>query len=133
MTTALTTEKRPNGRPRKVIGPEHLDTVEKLAAVLTTEQIADFLGISRPSFYNEMNRNNELFIRYKRGRSKAVASVGSNLLQKAQSGDLTAMIFYLKTQAGWRETKEDAPITDNHFNITITDATRPPDLVIHQD
>jgi hypothetical protein len=31
--------------------------------------------------------------------------VAQNLIQKARSGDLGAQIFYLKTQAGWKETQ----------------------------
>ena len=132
MTTEIAVPKK-RGRPMMVITKEKMHQVEKLAAVLTTEQIADFLGIARRTFYDEMNRNPELAAHYKSGKSKAIASVGGHLLAKAQKGDLTAMIFYLKTRAGWRETKEDIPLPDNHFSITITDATRPPDLVIHQD
>jgi hypothetical protein len=42
--------------------------------------------------------------RYKRGKAKAIAHVARGLLQKARSGDTVSSIFFLKTQAGWRET-----------------------------
>ncbi len=41
----------------------------------------------------------------KRGKAKAIAHVANGLLQKARSGCTTSSIFYLKTQAGWRETE----------------------------
>lgn len=40
------------------------------------------------------------------GRSKANAGVAGKLFDKAMKGDTSAQIFWLKTQAGWRE-KQD--------------------------
>jgi len=51
-----------------------------------------------------MARQDEVSARYKKGRAKAIGSVSKSLLQKAIAGDNTAAIFYLKTQAGWKET-----------------------------
>ena len=39
---------------------------------------------------------------------KATASIANLLYQRAMKGDLTAMIFWLKCQAGWRERQEIA-------------------------
>ena len=39
-------------------------------------------------------------------KCKANATVGGALFNKAKSGDTAAMIFWMKTQAGWRE-KQD--------------------------
>jgi NAD(P)-dependent dehydrogenase (short-subunit alcohol dehydrogenase family) len=50
-------------------------------------------------------------------KSKANATIGGALFNKAKGGDTAAMIFWMKTQAGWRE-KLDL----NHsggFNVTI--------------
>lgn len=80
--------------------------VETLAAVLTSAQIADFLGIGRTTFYRLMDRDPDLAERYKRGRARAVGAVAQSLITKARAGNVTAMIFYLKTQGGWRETVE---------------------------
>lgn len=80
--------------------------VETLAAVLSSAQIADFLGIGRTTFYTLMNRDADLAERYKRGRARAVGAVAQSLITKARGGNVTAMIFYLKTQGGWRETVE---------------------------
>ena len=38
--------------------------------------------------------------------AKANATVGGALFNKAKGGDTTAMIFWMKTQAGWREKQE---------------------------
>lgn len=92
------------GRPTTVLDDDQLEQVEKLASMLSTEQLADFLGIGRTTFYEVMKRQPEVSERYKRGRAKVIGTVAKNLIQKATSGDNQAMIFYLKTQAGWKET-----------------------------
>ena len=78
--------------------------VETLAAVLTAEQVADYFGIGRRTFYSMMERDEEIAARYKRGKAKAIGVIAQGLIYKARGGDTTSMIFYLKTQAGWRET-----------------------------
>lgn len=78
--------------------------VETLAALLNLDQIADYLGISRSAFISLRNRDADIEERYKRGKAKAIAHVAKGLLMKARGGDTTCSIFYLKTQAGWRET-----------------------------
>ena len=92
------------GRRTLALTPVQAAEVETLAAVLSTEQIADYLGIGRRTFYTMMERDTEMAARYKRGRAKAIGAIAQSLIAKARSGNITAMIFFLKTQAGWRET-----------------------------
>jgi hypothetical protein len=79
--------------------------VETLAALLNQDQIADYFGIGRTTFYEICKRDPDVAERYKRGKAKAIAHVANGLLQKARAGCTTSSIFYLKTQAGWRETE----------------------------
>ena len=88
----------------RVFTEEEMGQVEALASVLTSEQIADYFGIARTTFYDIMERQADVNVRYKRGRAKAIGTVAKGLLKKAQGGDTASAIFYLKTQAGWRET-----------------------------
>ena len=85
--------------------PEQIAQVETLASVLSQEQIADYLGIAKSTFQAILDRDPVVFGRYKKGKSKAIASVAQGLLKKALSGDTASAIFYLKTQAGWVETR----------------------------
>jgi hypothetical protein len=62
------------------------------------ETIAEVLGISVDSL--QRHYRSELDT----SREKANASVGGALYNKAMGGDTTAMIFWLKTRARWRET-----------------------------
>ena len=65
------------------------------------EQICSILKISRPTLYKYYE--NEL----KQGKAQANAKVAQNLFNIATGtgrGAVTAGIFWLKTQAGWKET-----------------------------
>ena len=92
------------GQAARVLNETEKTEVETLAAVLSTEQIADFLGMGRRTFYTLMQHDDDLAARYKRGRARAVGAVAQSLIAKARAGNIVAMIFYLKTQGGWRET-----------------------------
>ena len=98
------TEKNKGGRPLIVLNDQQKAEIETLAAVLTTEQIADYFGIGKTTFFEILDRDPEVSELYKKGRAKAVGFVAQNLIQKARDGDLGAQIFYLKTQAGWKDT-----------------------------
>ncbi len=91
---------------RWTLSDKDIEQVEKLAAVLNLEQMADFFGVSLSTLYGEMQRNKIGHKAYKKGKSKAIAFVATSLLSEARKGNLTAQIFYLKTQARWRERHE---------------------------
>ena len=91
------------GRPPKKLTDEQIAQVEALAAYLTSEQIADYLGIGRTTFYSIMDREPEVSVRYQRGRAAAIGKMAQSLIQSGLSGNTTAQIFYLKTQGGWKE------------------------------
>jgi hypothetical protein len=52
-------------------------------------------------------------------KAKANATVGGALFNKAKGGDTSAMIFWMKTQAGWRE-KTDLNHTSEDGSMTPT-------------
>ena len=92
------------GRHALELTPAQKAEVETLAAVLTTVQIADYFGIGRTTFFAMLERDEEIAERYKRGKARAIGAVAQSLIAKARGGDTASMIFYLKTQGGWRET-----------------------------
>ena len=95
------------GRPTKVLTEAQKGEVETLAAVLTAAQMADYFAIGRTTFFALMDRDPGIAERYKRGKARAIGAIGAiaqGLIAKARGGDTASMIFYLKTQAGWRET-----------------------------
>ena len=73
--------------------------VQMLAvAGATQEQVASIIGVDAKTLrkhYREELTNSKV---------EASASVAGKLYQAAMSGNVVAQIFWLKTQAGWRET-----------------------------
>ena len=85
--------------------PEHDPThatrqLVQLHATVGTAQgiIADILGIDdktlRKHYREELDQ----------AKAKANATIGGALFNKAKGGDTSAMIFWMKTQAGWKDT-----------------------------
>lgn len=107
------------GRPAKTLTDEQRSQVEALAAYLSQEQIADYFGIGKTTWFAMLDRDPDLSERYKRGKAKAIGAVAQGLIQQARNGDKVAAMFYLKTQAGWRET--------NHVDHTSSDGSMTPD------
>ena len=103
------------GRKPKTITDEQRAQVEALAAYLSQDQIADYLGMTRPTFAALMDRDEDVSLRYKRGKAKAIADVATGLLMQAREGNVGAAAFYLKTQAGWREKQEVKIESDQPF------------------
>ncbi|MDY4280849.1 MAG: hypothetical protein SOX56_07265 [[Pasteurella] mairii] len=117
-------EKNKGGRPQKNLNEEQLAQVEALAAFLTMEQIADYFCIAKSTFQAICERQPEVFSRYKKGRTNAVGTIAKSLIQQAREGNLSAQIFYLKTQGGWRET--------NNLDLTSSDGTMTPKTIIRK-
>ena len=93
------------GRPPFTLTTEQKGQVEKLASILTKEQLADYFGMSRMTFTALMERDHEVCCAYNKGKAAAIGAVAQSLVQRARNGNISAAIFYLKTQAGWRETQ----------------------------
>ena len=62
------------------------------------ETIAQILGIDPKTLRKHYRDELDL------SRAKANATIGGALFNKAKGGDTAAMIFWMKTQAGWKET-----------------------------
>lgn len=84
---------------------KQISEIETLAVFLTQEQIADYFGISKRTFNNMRERDESINRLYKKGKAKGIAKIANGLFQSAVSGNTAAQMFYLKTQAGWRETQ----------------------------
>lgn len=92
------------GRPEKVITPEMLVDVKKWASYgATNEQIADKLGMARSTFQEKLLKLPDLSDALKKGKSSGIIFVANRLMQAVEAGNITAMIFFLKCQANWKE------------------------------
>ena len=96
--------------------------VEALSAYLSIEQIADYFGFSGMTFHEIKKRQPEVLLAYKKGKAKAIGRVARKLTTLIDEGDVTATIFYLKTQGGWStESKSNNIIKISFGNRTATE------------
>jgi hypothetical protein len=90
--------------PNKIVlTDEQVAQVEALASVLNIDQISDYFGFNRDTFFAIRKRDPRVDRAYSLGRAKAVRDVADGLLQAALKGDTASRIFYLKAQANWSE------------------------------
>lgn len=92
----------------------------KLHATIGTQQevIADIIGIDAKTLRKHYREELDL------ASAQANATIGGALFSKAKAGDTTAMIFWMKTRAGWRErhqidhTSSDGSMTPQGLDVS---------------
>lgn len=94
------------GRPEKLeVNQELIDKIESMAGLANECQIADALGICQDTFGEYKKRYPEILEAVKRGKSKRILKMADKIYRDGIEGNITAAIFYLKCQAGWKETQ----------------------------
>ncbi len=100
---AIETEENKVGKGR----PPHLPNADTRIKVYTLstvgtrhEDIASVLGISHDTLVKYYKEELD------KGRIEANASVAETLFKQAKEGNTTAMIFWLKSRAKWKETSQ---------------------------
>jgi len=93
---------------KTTINDVDVDEFEKLAGLLTAEQIGKFYGVHRKTLFAWMTRRADLRMAFDMGHAKRTAMVANCLMKNIQNGDTASIIFYLKTRAGWSEKVQDA-------------------------
>lgn len=114
-----------SGREMTTLTSAQLAEMPTLSAVLSVEQMADYYGIPRSTFWAMLQRDETLARVYQRGRASAFRDVGNSVLTKARAGDMVAAVFFLKTQARWRETDPPAGLPPKEGNFDLADYTVP--------
>tara|TARA_B110000908_G_C10263235_1_gene461044 strand:+ start:1167 stop:1565 length:399 start_codon:yes stop_codon:yes gene_type:complete len=124
----MSQEKNLGGRPQIVLDEEQIKEVELKAETMTCEQIADRLGHSTTTFQEIRKKQPEVSTAYKRGRAKVIDEIASSLIKNAKAGCTSSQIFFLKTQAGWKdiqhlETKDttEAKLPPLQININVNE------------
>jgi transposase len=101
--------KRKRGRPAKQITPETIAKIEKLAGLgCRLEEIAIACDVST-STLERWKQKAEVKTAYEKGRIHAKEEIAQRLYDLALSGDVAALIFWLKAQAGWTDKPQPEP------------------------
>jgi len=98
------------GRPSWIPNETSCNQVQEMASRgLTVAQIASCLGISETTLYKKQNEYAEFMDAIKKGRAEGVNQVSNALFEKATQGNVTAMIYYLKTRdrENWGENQPE--------------------------
>ena len=94
----MTNENNDVGRPPYIKKDEDAKTVEALAiAGVKQTLIAEIIKLSEPTLRKNFRRELDT------SKARANAIVAQSLFKKAKDGNVIAQIFWLKTQAGWKE------------------------------
>ena len=111
------------GRPSITINQDTINKAESLSAQgLTMYQIANVLGMGESTLYEKQLKFPEFSEAIKRGKDKGIATITNALFNKAKNGDNTAMIFYLKNRAGWKDRVETEHIGEQiKVDVNIRD------------
>ena len=116
-------------RPHKHIDWELVDKLAQIQA--TGQEIADFLGLDYETLDSACKRVYKLgfpdYYRQKTGRGK-ISLRRSQWQLATEEKNPTMLIWLGKNHLGQRDKFEDETVRDNNFTITITDATRQPQL-----
>ena len=113
-----------------ILTDEQIAQVEALAAYLSINEIADYLGISSRSFYEIKHRQPKVLAAYKMGAAKACSFVGSTLMgfireKENTASKLNAATFYLRTKGKWAA----EPKNDNQpFFLTMSNEQTPEEI-----
>lgn len=83
-----------------------LEIVKNAAGMgFTQDQIGSLLGFSSRTLRNKFNEDPELKQAYEEGREAIKYEVTQHLMDKIRKGDTACIIFYLKCQCGWKDSK----------------------------
>ena len=86
-------------------------TIEKLKELsgkgLNHTQIGAYFGISKQTLARRIKEYPAIEEALLRGRSEAIFKASGHLFEQIEAGSTAATIFYLRTQAGWKEAQEE--------------------------
>lgn len=106
------------GRPVTKLTEKQIEKVEFLADLgMNIEQIGDYLGISGRTFERLKASDERILSAYKRGSASGVTYVTGKLRTLIDKGCQASTMFFLKTQARWRE-KQDINISSEDGSLS---------------
>ena len=103
-----------------LLSPEQIEMLEGMAGRgLTLDDCAAILKIAPRTLDRRLSDCPEVREAYDRGRAIAKNTVTQKLFDQIHEGNMTAIIFYLKTQCGWREKEHDGDRQQNNVVVYL--------------
>lgn len=94
-----------NEHLKKKLTPQQVVELETMAGFrIPMEHIAAIFSMSKDTLERLAKKDDAVRAAIERGRAKASAMIWQGLYQQAITGNTTALIFWMKTQEGVRET-----------------------------
>lgn len=130
MTYEVKYKPRGKGRSKHQFKPEMIDETRILAGRgMTVEQIWNYFGLNKHAWYKLCDSNPELADAYFHGKARTIAIIAGKLVEIAKKGNLTAIIFYLKTQGAYSEYHNVAGLQKEEKFNALTPEGKPMDAV----
>lgn len=90
-------------RKARVFTASEIAEVKKLGGAVTSKQLSMILMMPERTLMLMFDREPKVHAVYKKARAQTGGKIAKKLIDQAMAGDVTCMIFYLKTQMGWHE------------------------------
>jgi len=111
--------------PTFIPDEDKIKEVEMLAGLgLTKYLIQNYFGVSADVWLKAEKREPALRVAFNQGQAKTIARVSRKLYDRIMAGDIKAIMFYLKTRAGWSEKYNpalDRNVIEPIISINATD------------
>lgn len=117
-------------KPRWDLSQKQMDQLEGFGAIrLPMERIAAIFGVSKRTLERALKKNPAARAALERGTAIASANVRQTAFTQATSGNTTMLIFWLKTQEGFREKDREEDAEEKRRDATRrTDEERQAEL-----
>lgn len=92
-----------NNKTAIVLNDLQIAQVEALANYLSIEQVAGYFNLSASDFLDLQKKDERVLRAYRKGKIRGVCKVALLLWEQMEAGNVTALIFFLKTRGGWSE------------------------------
>ena len=105
-----------NNNTAVILDDLQIAQVEALANYLSIEQVAGYFNLSASDFLDLQKKDERVLRAYRKGKIRGVYKAAMLLWEQMEAGNVTALIFFLKTRGGWSE-RPFAETEDNAYKF----------------